>query len=168
MEGKMRRLCVLTASLIAASLLTNRPAAGISYDYTFQAEGCMAEGAESCQVQGWDSSAGCGRGLYCQTCGVGERRWLGPRCADRVAEVGDFNCTCRGSYNYPVPPQYTYHWPGMYSQQTMTEYASPWRFPPLEDYRGTAAGIGVQDRRLVELPSPPPLGGSSNLEPLGP
>ena len=24
-----------------------------------------------------------------------------------------FNCNCNGSYNYPVPPLYTYHWPGM-------------------------------------------------------
>ena len=48
------------------------------------------------------------------------------------AEAGYFNCRCRGSYKFPVPPQYTYHWPGMYSQRTMTEYHSPWRFPPLE------------------------------------
>jgi hypothetical protein len=45
-----------------------------------------------------------------------------------------FNCGCRGSYNYPVPPQYTYHWPGMYKQSRMTDYVSPWRFPPLRPY----------------------------------
>jgi hypothetical protein len=38
--------------------------------------------------------------------------------------VGQFNCQCRGSYKYPVPPQYTYHWPGIYSQQTMTGNAN--------------------------------------------
>jgi hypothetical protein len=33
-----------------------------------------------------------------------------------------------------VPPQYTYHWPGMYKQNLMTDYTSPWRFPPLKPY----------------------------------
>ena len=45
-----------------------------------------------------------------------------------------FNCGCNGSYKYPVPPLYTYHWPGMYSAQLMTDYHSPWRFPPLKPY----------------------------------
>jgi hypothetical protein len=45
-----------------------------------------------------------------------------------------FNCGCNGSYNYPVPPLYTYHWPGMYKQQRMTDYRSPWRFPPIRPY----------------------------------
>jgi hypothetical protein len=51
----------------------------------------------------------------------------------RNAEAG-FNCGCNGSYKYPVPPLYTYHWPGMYSAQLMTDYHSPWRFPPLKPY----------------------------------
>jgi hypothetical protein len=58
-----------------------------------------------------------------------------PGCAQpykkRMVHAGCYNCECQGSYKFPVPPQYTYHWPGMYSQQTMTEYYSPWRFPPL-------------------------------------
>ncbi len=54
------------------------------------------------------------------------------RMLNKWAEVGNFNCSCRGSYKFPVPPQYTYHWPGMYSQQTMTEYNSPYRFPALK------------------------------------
>jgi hypothetical protein len=45
-----------------------------------------------------------------------------------------FNCGCNGSYNYPVPPLYTYHWPGMFKAQRMTDYHSPWRFPPLRPY----------------------------------
>jgi len=45
-----------------------------------------------------------------------------------------FNCGCNGSYKYPVPPLYTYHWPGMWSAQLMTDYHSPWRFPPLKPY----------------------------------
>lgn len=47
------------------------------------------------------------------------------------ASFGCFNCACQGSYKYPVPPQSTYFWPGMYSQQAMTAYVSPYRFPPL-------------------------------------
>lgn len=50
----------------------------------------------------------------------------------KYESFGYFNCSCRGSYKFPVPPLYTYHWPGMYSQQYMTEYNSPWRFPTLE------------------------------------
>ena len=44
------------------------------------------------------------------------------------------NCNCNGSYKFPVPPLYTYQWPGRYSQQLMTDYQSPWRFPPLRPY----------------------------------
>lgn len=44
---------------------------------------------------------------------------------------GCFNCSCRGSYKFPVPPLYTYHWPGLYSQKTMVEPWKPYRFPPL-------------------------------------
>jgi hypothetical protein len=45
-----------------------------------------------------------------------------------------FNCGCNGSYNYPVPPLYTYHWPGMYKAVRMTDYHSPWRFPPIKPF----------------------------------
>src|SRR5208282_6331339 len=41
------------------------------------------------------------------------------------------NCACHGSYKYPVPSQYSYSWPGIYSQQRMTQYISPWRYPDL-------------------------------------
>lgn len=44
------------------------------------------------------------------------------------------NCDCDGSYKFPVPPLYTYHWPGVYSLQRVTDYHSPWRFPPLRPY----------------------------------
>jgi hypothetical protein len=43
----------------------------------------------------------------------------------------DVPCACHGSYKYPVPPQYTYFWPGIYGQRTMTQYVSPWRYPDL-------------------------------------
>lgn len=102
----------------------------------------------------WNSSGltrageGCADMVACSAC-FGES--CGENCADRcgcglfgrlrgchgAAIEGldrHFNCGCRGSYNYPVPPQYTYHWPGMYKQSRMTDYVSPWRFPPLRPY----------------------------------
>lgn len=62
----------------------------------------------------------------CWSCGRRGSRYEG-------REPG-FNCGCNGSYKFPVPPLYTYHWPGMYSSQLMTDYHSPWRFPPLKPY----------------------------------
>lgn len=78
-----------------------------------------------------DSGSRCGRrnGCGCPLCAI---ETLCRRCGAKKAAIGAFNCQCRGSYKFPVPPQYTYHWPGMYSQQTMTEYSSPYRFPPLK------------------------------------
>jgi hypothetical protein len=82
--------------------------------------GCSdsSECGSSCGDCG-SSCGGCGCGICCR-----HRAY--------IASFGYFNCSCRGSYKFPVPPQYTYHWPGMYSQQYMTEYTSPYRFPPLE------------------------------------
>ena len=77
-------------------------------------------------------------------------RWVG--CCDK-----GFNCCCRGSYKFPVPPQYTYHWPGIYSQQTMTEYVSPYRFPPLRPLvldEGYENG-GVKQPTQAPIPEPP-------------
>jgi hypothetical protein len=76
-------------------------------------------GCSECQAQG-----GCNEGGW-PGCGCS-------KCGAYRASMAQFNCACRGSYKFPVPPQYTYHWPGMYSQRTMTEYNSPWRFPALE------------------------------------
>lgn len=70
---------------------------------------------------------GCGHG-----CGLG-RHW-GRRGAKYEGLDAAFNCGCNGSYKFPVPPLYTYHWPGMYQQNLMTDYHSPWRFPPLKPY----------------------------------
>ena len=30
----------------------------------------------------------------------------------RKGMSASFNCGCNGSYKFPVPPLYTYHWPG--------------------------------------------------------
>jgi hypothetical protein len=67
-----------------------------------------------------------GMGDACDPCNGRRQRYEGLDAA--------FNCGCNGSYKFPVPPLYTYHWPGMYSAQLMTEYHSPWRFPPLKPY----------------------------------
>ncbi len=80
--------------------------------------------------------SGCGQG-GCGKCGCFLSR--GYEGLDR-----HFNCGCNGSYKFPVPPLYTYHWSGMYSQQLMTDYHSPWRFPPIKPY---------SDERLLPYPS---------------
>jgi hypothetical protein len=67
----------------------------------------------------------------CDPCNDGGGR---NRRNNRRNQEAGFNCGCNGSYKYPVPPLYTYHWPGMYSAQLMTDYHSPWRFPPLKPY----------------------------------
>ncbi len=77
---------------------------------------------------------GCGNG--CGNCGRCPCRCM---LLNRMFRIRRFdvswdNCNCGGSYKYPVPPLYTYHWPGIYSQQRMTDYRSPWRFPPLKRY----------------------------------
>jgi hypothetical protein len=76
-------------------------------------------------------------GDACDECGdpccghCRHHHWFGY--GDRWADAG-FNCGCNGSYKFPVPPLYTYHWPGMYQAVLMTDYHSPWRFPPLRPY----------------------------------
>jgi len=49
-----------------------------------------------------------------------------------------YNCACNGSYKHPVPPLYSYHWPGLYAHRLMTDYHSPHRFPPLKPYTDEA------------------------------
>jgi hypothetical protein len=83
---------------------------------------------------------GYGNGEYggycdrCNPCGPGGH--CGPHCQRELwyQQNSVFNCGCNGSYKHPVPPLYTYHWPGMYSAERMTDYVSPWRFPPLKPY----------------------------------
>jgi len=92
---------------------------------------CCNGGCDTCGdcQQGSCGSGRCGRG-GCHGRGCG---WFGHRhCID--GQDWYFNCGCNGSYNYPVPPLYTYHWPGMYKAQRMTDYHSPYRFPPLRPY----------------------------------
>jgi hypothetical protein len=64
-----------------------------------------------------------------------------------------FNCGCNGSYKFPVPPLYTYHWPGMWSHQLMTDYHSPWRFPPLKPYvdEPLPVEMGIEEATLHRI-----------------
>jgi hypothetical protein len=88
-----------------------------------------------------------------------------------------FNCGCNGSYKFPVPPLYTYHWPGMWSAQLMTDYHSPWRFPPLKPYVDevptTTLSSSKANRSLrqvsnsVTSPAPEAASFSSHLEAFG-
>ncbi len=65
------------------------------------------------------------------------------------------NCNCNGSYKFPVPPLYTYHWPGLYSAELMTDYHSPWRFPPLKPYTDEVprAGEGPPQPLTMVVPT---------------
>lgn len=102
-----------------------------------------------------DSAAvgGCGTTVDgCGECTVGRCRVGCGRCLCRrhaayIASIGEANCACRGSYKFPVPLQYTYHWPGMYSMQRMTEYLSPYRYPPLEPPRSASPPREDEARR---------------------
>src|SRR5262249_42143054 len=96
----------------------------------------------------------------CDSCG--QRRCCGDllrKCLDKChcccgnQAQSYFNCGCNGSYKFPVPPLYTYHWPGMYSAELMTDYHSPWRFPPLKPYTDEAApqSMGVDDSVLTRI-----------------
>ncbi len=112
---------------------------------------------------------GCGHGRLCGAKGGGECGCggqfggcglLGHQCGCPIDGLDRFaNCGCNGSYNYPVPPLYTYHWPGMYKQVRMTDYHSPWRFPPLKRY---------EDEPLptIEIPAPRSAAGPRLLRPV--
>ncbi|WP_425614527.1 hypothetical protein NA78x_004397 [Anatilimnocola sp. NA78] len=99
----------------------------------------LSLGSASAQTCGTASGQG---GNGCQTCGAAQGGNGCQSCGGRhghhrkYTEGKDygFNCGCNGSYNYPVPPLYTYHWPGMYKAVRMTDYHSPWRFPPIKPF----------------------------------
>ncbi len=63
----------------------------------------------------------------CDTCGCSESRHHHVSLAENLSATTCFNCRTNGSYKFPVPRQYTYFWPGIYSQKTMTEYIAPYR-----------------------------------------
>ena len=122
------------AALVAVATLTCSELASAGDPACAAQPTCGAQAACGCQT----GDACGGYGDPCDPCGNGcgsgglfGRRNRGPRYEG--LEPG-FNCGCNGSYKFPVPPLYTYHWPGMWSAQLMTDYHSPWRFPPLKPY----------------------------------
>jgi hypothetical protein len=88
--------------------------------------GCACK-PDCCEPNYCGSCDSCGGGWLDQGRHHGHHKYYEGRTAH-------FNCGCNGSYKYPVPPLSTYHWPGMWSHQLMTDYHSPWRFPPLKPY----------------------------------
>ena len=124
----MRTLVLATVALLACSF------GGVE---TAAAQGCGCEaGYDICECGNW----GCGRNW-------GHHR---PR-IDGLEPC--FNCGCGGSYNYPVPPLHTYHWPGMYKQPRMIDYNSPWHFPPLKPFNEDKPLIpisGIQIKHSVQ------------------
>ncbi len=142
----MRSTLFVAAALVASLSLASAAWAGDVVgggvtDYTMG--GCDSCGGNAC--------GGHGRllhGKHCRTgCG---------HCGHRKNYEGldmMYNCGCQGSYNYPVPPQYTYHWPGStYKQNLMSDYHSPWRFPPLKPYTEetlTPQGVGHQNEESL-------------------
>jgi hypothetical protein len=139
---------------------------------TCAAPTCAAPGCAAPVCGAGDVAAA---GGYCDVCGdpCGGGRGRGPRYEGLDPY---FNCGCNGSYKFPVPPLYTYHWPGLYSAQLMTDYHSPWRFPPLKPYvdevppvemgslgtrsvlRPVSATFEVGQRRAGEMESLRPAG----------
>ncbi|MBX3415643.1 MAG: hypothetical protein KF708_23360 [Pirellulales bacterium] len=91
---------------------------------------CASTGGDASCCES-DGEGGCSKG-----CGLG----CGRCCKRQRASAQEswYNCGCNGSYKFPVPPLYTYMWPGLYSQQLVTDYHSPWRFPPLRPYTNEA------------------------------
>jgi hypothetical protein len=117
------RACLTSALAIAAVVL--------SFGSAWAQNGCNTCGSAG----GYDAACGggaCGNGGGSRCGAHGCRLHHHHKYIDGL-DYG-FNCGCNGSYNYPVPPLYTYHWPGMYKAVRMTDYHSPWRFPPLRPY----------------------------------
>lgn len=136
-------------SLLAQDVVVQSPS-----DVTASGCGCD-QGCDSCGCS--DVSGACCEGCKdkCGHCRSRCRRCraLGWR---HITATTQFNCCCRGSYKFPVLPQYTYHWPGMFSAQTMTEYVSPYRFPLLTP---------LEEMQWNEVPAPmPPQPVSSVLQ----
>ena len=128
----MRKVyATIAISTVAAMICTTVTAAGVrggpsgcdvAVEQPEAVVGCGCSDAIEC-------GSSCGRcDSACGGCGCG----VCARHRAHIASFGYFNCSCRGSYKFPVPPQYTYHWPGMYSQKYIAEYSSPYRFPPLK------------------------------------
>jgi len=110
------RACLTSALAIAAVVLSFGSASAQNGCNTCDNGACGNGGAHGCRLHGRGHGCGHHHNKYIDGLDYGA------------------NCNCNGSYNYPVPPLYVYHWPGMYKAVRMTDYHSPWRFPPLRPY----------------------------------
>jgi hypothetical protein len=124
------RACYSSALALAAAVVFSF---GLAGHVSAQCNAC-GDGPHGCQLHGRHGCGGACKGHH-----------------KKIIEGKDrgYNCGCNGSYNYPVPPLYTYHWPGMYKAERMTDYHSPWRFPPLkpfpdEEVPGAPAAMTVE------------------------
>jgi len=164
------------------SVLLVAASAGIGIETVDANDSCVTSGcstASGCNASGGCQSGACDSGSAC--CNSGCRGCRACRGSDPGCGPGGchglhshgyclargypgldryFNCGCNGSYKFPVPPLYTYHWPGMYSQQLMTDYHSPWRFPPIKPYSDEQlqpySGMGPAPEEALP-PSPPAM-----------
>ena len=129
------------AALAIASLLAGGSARAASPGCA--APSCAAPTCAAPTCAAVASAGVAGMGDYCDECGDGCGNGRGPRYEGLDPY---FSCGCNGSYKFPVPPLYTYHWPGLYSAQLMTDYHSPWRFPPLKPYTDEVPPIEMGQR----------------------
>ena len=124
----MRKLLMSAAALAAVAILCGGSAR--AEVLTLRGGDCGCQPADCCEC---DECNGHGHGLF----GGGRHghgHGHGHHHKYYEGRTAHFNCGCNGSYKFPVPPLSTYHWPGMWSHQLMTDYHSPWRFPPLKPY----------------------------------
>lgn len=134
------RTCMLAAMMVGLLATASNLVA---------ADGCGCNAAVSACAN--CDPCGCGNG-----CGCG---LFGHKCGCPIDGLDRFaNCGCNGSYNYPVPPLYTLHWPGMYKQVRMTDYHSPWRFPARKRYE-------EEPLPTIEVPAPKAAAGPRLLRP---
>ncbi|MBN2577863.1 MAG: hypothetical protein JXB10_02645 [Pirellulales bacterium] len=128
----MQRISTVLMLLGALVFVAGVPAAAFSFEPFPPLTAGNQVGASAPGVALADSDlcscGGCGNwGMpRCPNCWCRNTFWNCCR-SDRY-----FNCWCNGSYKYPVPPQSTYLWPGIYSQQTITSPCRPCFYPPLQ------------------------------------
>ena len=148
------RTNLIWATLAAVAALCVGPAAR-GADGCAAAPSCGCGVAAACGCDAGDSCGdgcgGCG-GLFGHLCCLGGHHGKHKGARFEGLEAG-FNCGCNGSYKFPVPPLYTYHWPGMWQAQLMTDYHSPWRFPPLKPYveEIPPVALGLEDAASPQL-----------------
>lgn len=134
-------LCALPAG--ADEFYQHGSTAADAYEMAAQIDAGVYHGDYYEGVGCGDSCGGCGDACGCDPCGdacghhgcgLFGHGCKGCKKTRRRFENLWENCNCNGSYKFPVPPLYTYHWPGLYSWQLMTDYQSPYRFPAIRPY----------------------------------